>query len=171
MCFFVVIMLFGMVDMVVAAPIQWDVNDHLYERININLNWHDAKTYCENIGGYLATLTSKEENDFVYNNLGNGWLGGTDEKNEGTWEWITGEIWDYTNWSPGNPNDHYGSGQDYLKFYSIYPGQWDDDGLPAFPNRKYDFICEWNPVPIPGTLCLLCSGLLGFAGIRKKFCN
>ena len=28
---------------------------------------------------------------------------------------------------------------------------------------------EYNPVPIPGTLILLGSGLIGLAGIRKKF--
>ena len=44
------------------------------------------------------------------------WLGGTDEANEGTWQWITGEAWGYGNWATGEPNDACG-GEDYLHIY------------------------------------------------------
>ena len=33
------------------------------------------------------------------------WLGGTDEKNEGVWEWITGEAWKFTKWAANEPNN------------------------------------------------------------------
>ena len=33
--------------------------------------WEEAKEYCESKGGYLATITSKEEDEFVYSCLKN----------------------------------------------------------------------------------------------------
>ncbi len=84
-------------------------NSHWYLRVETKIYWHDAKDYCEAQGGYLATLTSQQENDFVYNQLcspgHNYCLGGTDENTEGQWEWITGEPWEFTNWAPGQPDN------------------------------------------------------------------
>ena len=95
-------------------------NGHSYKRIDTSMTWSDAKIYAENLGGYLATITSQDENDFVWDNLGASgpdfiWLGGTDEVTEGTWQWVTGEAWVYENWGPGQPDDG-GYGQDYLSF-------------------------------------------------------
>ena len=123
-------------------------NGHYYQRIDMEMSWHDAKAYCESIGGYLATITSHDENDFVYNNLCTEgveyWLGGTDELSEGDWEWITGEHWSFTNWAPGEPNDA-DDGEDYLMFPFDHFGKWNDNGL---PNHGLDisFICEWGDV-------------------------
>ena len=33
------------------------------------------------------------------------YLGGTDEKTEGVWEWITNEAWSFTKWAKGEPNN------------------------------------------------------------------
>lgn len=54
-----------------AALIQWRVdqggNGHSYEVVNVAspVGWDTAKTLAESRGGYLATLTSAAENDFV----------------------------------------------------------------------------------------------------------
>ena len=69
-------------------------NGHYYKLIKQNMTWHDAKLYCESLGGYLATATSQAENDFIYNNLVLKigifcWIGATDEVSEGTWLWVT----------------------------------------------------------------------------------
>ena len=48
------------------------------------------------VPGYLATITSKAENDFIagsFANLGSpiaGWIGGSDNRDSGVWEWTTG---------------------------------------------------------------------------------
>ena len=82
--------------------LQNPANHHWYQRLDTQKTWHDAKAYCESLGGYLATLTSPEENQFVYDNFVVAeipWLGGTDEANEGVWEWVTGEPVEYTGYS------------------------------------------------------------------------
>ena len=74
-----------------SKRVYYDVINHSYMRIDTKKNWYEAKKYCEKMGGYLATITSKGENDFIFNTLikrsrKSCWLGGTDVKNEGEWE-------------------------------------------------------------------------------------
>jgi len=53
-----------------AVPIQWKIedggNDHFYEKVVIpGISWNDAKVAAELAGGYLATITSAEEQAFI----------------------------------------------------------------------------------------------------------
>ena len=82
------------------------------------------------MGGYLATITSQGENDFILNNVLAGhlpqggpavFIGASDAAHEGVWQWVTGPdagttFWNgavngsavsgqYANWQPGNPNN------------------------------------------------------------------
>ncbi len=126
--------------------IRFALNGHYYQRIDIAMTWHEACVYCQKLGGHLVTITSKEENDFVYRNLGidgiNIWIGATDETEEGTWQWVTGEPFIYSNWATQMPDD-YQHGQDYAIFWDLSPQRWDDNGLPEC-NCRYVFICEWD---------------------------
>ena len=93
------------------------------------------------------------------------WAGGTDRGNEGTWKWVTGEKWKYTNWEPGQPNNSKANdpdGQDYLELW-IFPErsgyknriEWNDEpnnGYSVHSPEKpsylslpyYGYICEWE---------------------------
>ena len=106
-----------------ATPVVWQGNGHSYEVVQTSgyLSWEDAQIMASGQGGYLATLTSAAENQFVWDliaaatgqstgpfNLARWfWLGGhqtqpvnpTDEPSGG-WAWVTGEPWGWTNWSP-----------------------------------------------------------------------
>ncbi|MCP3875788.1 MAG: C-type lectin domain-containing protein [Desulfobacteraceae bacterium] len=128
-----------------SDTVAYPENGHSYQRIDTEKTWQDAKDFCEEQGGYLATITSEAENRFVYDQVGKDgldlWLGGTDRYSEGTWEWITGETWDYEHWGSGEPNDS--GGEDYLIFSGKFPTEWNDAGLPA-SNNTHSFICEWN---------------------------
>lgn len=135
----IVAIVFLSVDNGSAYPIQWAGNDHWYERIDltVGISWDDAKAAAEVKGGYLATITSYEEDYFVINNLiipvqgsfpnrpRNGdwfpyWIGGYQQfidiedygygEADKNWNWVTGETWDYTNWYGNEPND---AGGDY----------------------------------------------------------
>ncbi|MHA2031862.1 MAG: lectin-like protein [Candidatus Kariarchaeaceae archaeon] len=118
-------------------------NGHRYELIQEWRTWSDAKIDCESRGGYLVTITSQEENDFITNLIGsnNIWIGFTDEVTEGDWQWVTGEQVTYTNWGGGNPDD-WDVGEDYAEMGSseYWPGiHWND--CPTGMGNYY--VCEF----------------------------
>ncbi|MCI5595350.1 MAG: VWA domain-containing protein [Lachnospiraceae bacterium] len=120
-------------------------------------SYEEALQYCQDKGGYLATLTSQEENDFVYAYLGykncaNVYFGLSDAANEGTWEWCTGEEVFYTNWNSGEPNDE-NPEEDYGEFYFKYPdGKWNDgDFGNSTAGDTNAFLCEWGDYTVQQT--------------------
>lgn len=128
-------------------------NNHWYKVIdNTNLSSLDAaQQYCEKHNGYLATITSQGENDFLYDYLmsrgyASAYFGLSEQTSESDWQWVTGEEVVYTNWHPGEPNDE-GSGESHGMFYFKYPdGSW-NDGTFASGNTENGgnlFICEWG---------------------------
>ena len=124
-------------------------NGHMYQRFDGGSTWHDAQAFCSLLGGHLATISTAQENQFVYTNFTHGWLGATDEQSEGTWQWVTGEPWSYTNWAPNEPTNccppEYCGGtgctpEHYLNYWgSPYDGMWND-----VPNGTNSFVCEWD---------------------------
>jgi hypothetical protein len=115
---------------------------HFYAAVDNRATWAGAKEYCERRGGHLVTISSKEENDFVLA-LADGmekqeaWIGLTDERKEGAWEWVTGEPGGYTSWSTGEPNNAGGSEDCAL----LTENGWNDLGADSWCG----FICEWEP--------------------------
>ncbi len=118
-----------------AGLVQWEVsaggNDHWYkvvryeldDRINLPLGylpWEVADMVAWSDAGYLATITSAEENAFVWDlaltdeDPAGLWLGGyqtnDDDGADKNWAWVpqepfgTPELWDYTNWWSGDEN-------------------------------------------------------------------
>lgn len=139
---------------------------HKYELYNESMTWESAKLFCEKKGGHLVTISDEKENEFVNGmrcrNLSTDyqqsiWLGGSDTANEGTWSWITGEPFTYSNWEPNEPNG--GTSQNYLQMYSS--GNWDD-----VQNEAGRFVlCEYDSVqpkltPVASSLSL--SDNIGF---------
>ena len=130
-----------------------EFNGHHYYVYNLDeiTTWKEAKEYCESKGGYLATITSREENDFVYSYLKNNfdyesaYFGFTDQEEEGVWVWDNGESGTFTNWHAGEPNDE-NPNEDYAMYYYKYPdGTWNDgDFGDQTVNSGRVFICEWG---------------------------
>ena len=127
-------------------------NGHKYYLIDNSalIGWNDAKQYCKNVfGGYLVSITSKEENEFVTGllkefNYSTAFIGGSDREKEGEWKWESGESWSYSNWGANQPDDYkaYEGGQDYLRIGQ--DGAWDDFNSMAdiSGTEVKSFICE-----------------------------
>lgn len=88
-------------------------NGHFYEFVPNTLTWTDAKSNAQSkqyygLQGYLATITSQSESDYILQKLtSDGWVGGTDayaeinaatgtntyadqNASESNWYWVTG---------------------------------------------------------------------------------
>lgn len=132
----------------VRSLAKFRYNGHVYAYFDYVITWHEAKLLCEKMGGHLATITSSEENAaiasyFPTSGCSAYWIGATDENHEGTWKWITDELWDYTNWSISQP-DNSGGVEHYLELWD-YGNSWNDnqDGTNSTTGLK-GFICEYN---------------------------
>ncbi len=124
------------------AEVKLNPEGHVYKYISEPMTWAAAKSYCESRGGYLASITSQVEQEYIYQNVmvSNGspecWGGANDYKKEDDWQWVSGEKWKYSNWNFGEPNNS-GDGENFMLLYSN--GSWNDGGMGILP-----FICEWN---------------------------
>ncbi len=125
-------------------------NGHTYQLIQSPQSWTEARSQCERLGGYLVTITSKEEQNFIFDKIlrhinKDVWAGATDKDVEGDWKWITGETFQYSNWRSGEPNNENGV-EDYLELKLLFGFKWND--VPNAVKRNW-FICEWDkPVSI-----------------------
>jgi len=101
-----------------------------YQIVNGTYTWSQAKTDAISKGGQLATVGSLAEWNTISAILPGVklWLGATDEENEGTWKWLDGTPFSFSNWAPGEPNNDPIfdpiNGQDYLAMHTN--GVWDD---------------------------------------------
>lgn len=106
---------------------------------------NEAISFCQKMGGHLATITSAEENAFLYSYIlsqgcDSAYFGLTDSEAEGTWKWSNGESIDYMNWGIGEANDQ-DENEDWAMFYYKFTdGTW-NDGVFA---ENSAFICEWG---------------------------
>lgn len=181
------LVLFSMVGMAGATPIQWTTgdgaNNHLYDVISTNayISWESASAAATLSGWHLVTITTSFEDRFVATLLSNQkstraeyyWLGGYQPAGSaepaGGWSWVTGEAWSYTNWTAGNPNNGGGGAvQNYLHYWPEGLWQWDD-----MDNRSImtGYVVEMTPVPEPSTLLLVGVSFVGLAVYRRKSKN
>jgi Lectin C-type domain len=126
-----------------TKQLRFHDNGHYYQRIDEpSISWTTASSECKNQGGYLATITTQGEQDFVHGLLVSGGdlipgyhIGGIKAGNK--WQWIIkSEKWNYTNWYKDSDSSGLG------KHLSIYnDGVWLSKDNP----KEIDgYICEWN---------------------------
>jgi hypothetical protein len=133
-------------------------NGHYYEVVlPTTLDWLGTKADAQTrtyrgLRGHLATITSAQEDQFIITNLPeavtlNVVLGGYQDRTApdysepaGGWRWVTGEPWNYTDWSPGEPNNANGN-EDFL--HILANGHWND--FPGLGPQGY--VAEYESYP------------------------
>lgn len=107
-------------------------------------DWNEARAFCEEQGGYLATITSAEEDEFIFsymtqNGYASAWFGLSNQNQQGDWQWVTGEKYSYQNWHPGEPNNQGGYEHYGMYYEKNTDGSWNDGN-----GMSCAFVCEWG---------------------------
>jgi len=127
--------------------------------------YDNLKTYCsqqtfKGQNGYLMTITSSDEDNFVYLNVpgSNIIFALTDNETEGTFKidagpeagtvvriGVTNQQGKYNNWAGGEPNN-WGSGEDYVVTKWSGGNQWNDYGpeTTSFPGGISGYVIEYG---------------------------
>jgi hypothetical protein len=152
-------------------------NGHYYQKYTnltgIRETWQELNTFATSQGGYLVTVTSQNEQNFLYTNFVSGsptinhdvlglystYLTGGFYNANNQWGWVTGETFNYTNWYPGEPNGgiYTASGQNVITLCNVvsgvnWGGKWADEfAKPADWGMQnpytLGFIVEYNSNP------------------------
>jgi hypothetical protein len=138
------------------------VNGHFYRPVSTTATYTGARTAALNTTfkgqtGYLVTITSADEDAFIFNNVpqGNIWFALTDEASEARWTidagpeagtlikinngQTNGNIpGQYNNWAPGEPNNS--GNEDYAVTKWSGGSQWND-----LPNNFFNpYVIEYG---------------------------
>jgi hypothetical protein len=182
-----------------AAPIQWTAasggNDNWYEYVSTGSIFNSldfatakagaaAKTHL-GLNGYLATVTSAAENDFIATSLpflvgfggGSGaFLGASDEAVEGEFRWLggpeAGDLLSFTDWAAGQPTgltDALSLGLNYssppVSYFWMDVADFNFGYIVEYGDGRID---QQSPVPEPSTLALAVTGIGGLLWWRRR---
>ncbi len=189
-------------SIMLANPIQWTVasggNGHYYEIVSApdGITWGAASAAATAIGGYLASITSAAENNFVFSLADNPayyidvnggdralgpWLGGyRTGPLRSDFAWVTSESFTYTDWATGEPSDTNGDENNiqYIGKCSFGSGcplapTWNDlsTGLDTYYGElPVGYAVEFNtdPVPEPGSVAFVVAGMVAIWLKRRR---
>ena len=123
-----------------------EFNGHYYYAFDEDLTWSEAKTKCEAMGGYLATIHSDAEHNVVRSVLKETsdrffWIGGYRTDSVSNWQWVTGETFSYDRQKTTSV-----SGNSSCNYLAMYAGEG------AFPAGLMQY---WLQLTNNGTFYLI----------------
>lgn len=140
-----------------AYPVEWRVEDggngHWYQRRTFGgseVSFRAAFADADASGGYLASVLSAEENEFIRginrNQFRSYWLGAVQSSPScsGTgcnWEWLSGEPWTYEAWCCGGFDTDVTGDEDCLA--SSQDGLWNSVPRQGGPGMQH-YMVEWS---------------------------
>jgi serine/threonine protein kinase len=135
-----------------------------YQLVPGALSWSAAKSRAEALGGHLAVIDTRLEDDFLRQAYGATLrtpqrfilIGGHRAASGDGWKWVTGTEWHYTGWAAGEPA-HAGATPAEMPVYAVLarssgPVAWNarsaaDETKPAFKRECFGFLVEWDTAP------------------------
>lgn len=141
-----------------ASTLYNPANGHYYMGMGAStgITWYDANIAAQSsvflwMKGHLATITSREESDFIsqgigrFPQVGSWWLGGYQPfgspEPAGGWTWVDGEPFSFTNWATNEPSNG-GNAEDAVELRP--DGHW-NDRLMSETNPLLGYILEFEP--------------------------
>lgn len=131
---------------------------HYYYMSEARYKWTEAKPIALANGGYMASVTTPDENQFLFEKIqapmaavqayinGPVWIGLNDATTEGVFVWDNGEPFCYTNWDDGEPNN-FDNDEDHVQMLS-WNGKWNDwfndPATASYPDPRIPFIMEFG---------------------------
>ena len=123
---------------------------HYYEFVSaVNITWTAANSAAESksyfgMQGYLATIQSREEAVLVGElSPGVGWIGGTDQEQEGVWKWAGGPEKGITFWE-GGVN---GSSPNFAFWNNNEPNNLGNEDYAHITDNSIGINGSWNDLP------------------------
>jgi len=97
-----------------------------YKYFEASLPWQNAENQCKLEGGHLASIHSKEENDFIKSITTPKWFWiGLTDFTEGVWVWSDGSPFSFSNWLGSGPSNS-GGNEDCTHGTQDEAGNWND---------------------------------------------
>ena len=109
----------------------------------VNKTWNEARSHCLSLGGDLASVRNRLENERIKAFLdqlgvdGDVWIGGNDAEEEGHFKWSDGRPFLFLDWLPGEPNSQ-GEEDCMQLFPRNAKRQWND----KICSYESPFICK-----------------------------
>ena len=127
---------------------------------NIDVLWTDAKTLAEGLTyyglqGYLATILSVEESQISAEQIsGSGWIGASDEAEEGVWNWVTGpeagtNFWN-GNFTGSAATDATTGSLMYSNWNTVEPNNVGNEDYAHITDDSIGIVGSWNDLPNTG---------------------
>ncbi|XP_068102955.1 C-type lectin domain family 19 member A isoform X2 [Hyperolius riggenbachi] len=140
------------------CPLFWtEYNGNCYRFFPMNKTWAEADFYCSEFSlgrttGKLVSIHSWDENIFVFDLVNSQvpgiptdiWIGLSDRRQEGEFEWTDGSEHDYDYWDGNQPDDASNSSAEdedcveiWYRYYSALRS-WNDNSC----KREFPFVCK-----------------------------
>ena len=112
---------------------------------NHSNSWQNASIEAAALNGYLASIDSEEENNFIKNNLGTtiAFIGMSDDQTEGDFYWDSGEAVGYTNWA-NNSNNNADNDYGVINFWA---GTWSLENRRVYKRFILEVPCSGSNEP------------------------
>lgn len=167
---------------------QWTIasggNGHWYAITTHPDDWRNVEGVAASFGGYLTSITSAAENNWVYDTFINfgtcapNWcdpatfyIGLERASPGGPFAWVSGEPLGFTAWHAGEPNNEGGVEGSTQMFKTGGLVVWNDidfDSNPMVGVVEWDTAPPLSTVPEPPTIALLAIGLAGIVATRAE---